>query len=147
MKLKDVLHYYLGCEYRCDYVEGGKINYICKDFYGEGKPAVRDNENSGWIAATLIKPILSKLEDMSEEDAIECAKLSEWEPHFTDVKVERTKYGDLLVKWQGNVEGGEQQNITGDMFYCAEQFHYLLSKGYDLFNLIETNQAIDRKNT
>lgn len=90
-----------------------------------------------------VKPILRPLSDMTEEEAVEVAKLSEWEPHFRDVKVERTQYGDLVVRWDGCLEGGEVFNATGAEFYCQEQFHYLLSRGFDLFNLIESGLAID----
>jgi hypothetical protein len=30
------------------------------------------------------------------------------------------------------------------MFYCAEQFQYLLSKSFDLFNLIPEGLAIEK---
>jgi hypothetical protein len=142
--IEDYLHLYLGCqcEHNCwsniedDYeiVEGRRISLLDASMLHE--------ELEEWCFD--IKPILRPLSDMTEEEAIECAKLSEWEPHFRDVKVERTAYGDLLVKWDGMVEGGEQQNVTGDMFYCAEQFQYLLSKSFDLFNLIPEGLAIEK---
>jgi hypothetical protein len=90
-----------------------------------------------------IKPILRPISDMTEEEAIEVAKLSEWEPHFRDVKVERTKYNDLVVTWQGANESRDKFNATGDVFYCYEQFHYLLSKGFDMFQLIDEGLAIN----
>jgi hypothetical protein len=90
-----------------------------------------------------IVPILRPLSSMTEEEAIEVARVSEWEGHFRDVKVTKSKFDDLIVSWDGMPESREEFNATGEFFYCAEQFLYLLSKHFDLFNLIEEGLAID----
>lgn len=139
-ELKEVLHLYLGCEVVFNGVEWTMwriSKYYC-DLLGA------DGHSKNCIHRHEAKPILRHLSDMTEEEAIELAKLSEYEPHFRDVKVERNQYNDFIVTWQGAAEGREVFNATGEMFYCAEQFQYLLAKGFDLFNLIETGQAIDK---
>lgn len=137
---KDYLHYYVGCKFIMKITGSDKFTAemrfgyeaLCATFSGK-----RDE---------LIEPILllRPLSDMTEDEAIEVARVSEWPPHFRNPKVERNKYNDLIVTWDGMTEGGETVNATGDMFYCAEQFTYLLSKHFDLFGLIEDNLAIDK---
>lgn len=83
------------------------------------------------------------LSSMTEGEAIELAKLSEWEPHFRDVKVNRNNFGDLIVTWDGMVEGGETFNATGELSYTSEQFQWLLKNHFDLFHLIEDGLALD----
>ena len=91
-----------------------------------------------------IKPILRSLSDMTPEEARQMAALSEWHEHFREVSVDRSKFGDLIVTWQGANESREMFNATGEMFYCSEQFLWLLRKGFDLFNLIPDGLAIDK---
>lgn len=135
-----------------------------------------------------IKPILSRLEDMTEEDWIKCFELSRGaydqnynatltrmsptEMEFTMGKAQfifgfhRCFDNDVrigaglcffsrryLIKEELAVgETGIESHETGYNDLKIEQvlnvnhiFLYLLSKGYDLFNLIPSGEAIDRK--
>lgn len=132
-KIEDYLHLYLGCEmYYSTHHEPQNAVYIL----------------TARNLAEAIKfgdmPLLRPLESMTEEEAIELASLSEYEPHFRDVKTERNSFSnDIIVSWQGSNESREQFNATGDLFYCADQFQWLLKKGFDLFELIYYGLAID----
>lgn len=128
--LRDVIHFYLGCDFihEDDY-------YVPSTHKLTGYFIDRWNENC--------KLPLRKLHSMTEEEAIEVARVTEWEPHFRDVKVERNQHNDLIVTWDGLNEDRDKVNATGDIFYSSEQFIYLLSKGFDLFELINSGQAID----
>jgi hypothetical protein len=128
IKLKDVLHFYIGVNYWTENSEG--------NLNATTLPNVIDMIKRG----KNVQLHLRKLDSMTEREAIECAKLSEWEPHFVNPVVNRTKYNDLVVEW---ADGHEKQNVTGDLFWCPEQVVYLCSEGFDIFNLIPTGQAID----
>jgi hypothetical protein len=145
---EDYFHLYLGCEVIFGFPERRKKGQLI----GKVEPfgwqvfdysnAIVPNHN---VRPDLIMPILRPLESMTEEEAIELAKLSEWEPHFRNVKIERNKFSnDIIVSWQGSNELREEFNATGDLFYCAEQFQWLLKKGFDLFELIYYGLALDR---
>lgn len=86
-------------------------------------------------------PILSKLEDISEEDMKQCfvihgGKLSDYVDGEGGQKyfIVRYKHLGRLLSFRYELRN-LNVNVT----------HYLLSKGYDLFSLIESGLAIDRK--
>lgn len=141
-ELKDYLHFYLGCDLK---TETGIIKLIavqkevipCTDYR-----VICLNGNVTHELKGDFKPLLRPLSSITEEEAIESAKLTEYEPHFNDVKVTRNAYNDLIVTWQGSNESRELLNVTGEYFYCPEQFQYLLKKRFDLFHLIEDDLAI-----
>lgn len=134
-KLSEYLPYYLGC--RCKYKhqeKKGLINIhegvgmwrLIAIHYTEGKVNL---EAKGCIEVVSMKdvtPILSKLEDITEEDI----KAVGFEAH----QMLRNEQGDRVIpaKEKGFV-------------WAAKQTHYLLSKHYDLFGLIESGLAIDKK--
>jgi hypothetical protein len=131
-EIKDYLHLYLGCEVETYWDWDNKLSpHLLMKISEDGFKKV--------------KPILRPLSSMTEEEAIELAKLSEHEPDFNDVKIERTKFNDIVVTWQGANESRESFNATGDLFYCAEQFQWLLSKHFDLFELIHYGLAIEKE--
>lgn len=73
-------------------------------------------------------PILRKLEDMTEEEAEQCAILT------GKSKIYSGRY------WQHNKSF---MNIT--QYQAFNVTAYLLSKSFDLFGLIEAGEAIDQK--
>jgi hypothetical protein len=137
-KIQDFLHLYLGCDAQVAViVPGQELSW---------EP---DKLNIRWLHGSLnklveVKPILRPLSDMTVEEAIELAKLSEWEDHFNEVETKRTRYDDIVVTWQGSNEGREEFNATGNVFYCSDQFQWLLSNHFDLFHLIEDGLALDK---
>ena len=140
-KIEDYLHLYLGCEVIDSFtgLKGIMREVTLYSYRVEG--------SEGYWTKKTAKPILRPLSSMAEEEAIELAKLSEWEPHFRDVKAERNKYNDWIVTWQGSNESREVFNATGECFYCPEQFIWLLKNGFDLFELSESGLAISKNET
>lgn len=136
-KIEDYLHLYLGCEIMDFSLDKTSPKRFTLDVNNIGYPL-----KAGMNINGIIKPLLRPLSDMTEEEAIELAALSEWPPHFRDVKTARNKFNDIIVTWEGMVEGGETFNATGELFYCSEQFQWLLEKGFDLFELILNGLAI-----
>ncbi len=135
-QLVDYLHLYLGC-----------MGYKKKSTTTNKKPERLTWRIIEWVKSqgcqTFI-PVLRTLDSMTEDEAIELAKLSEWEPHFREVKTHRNKFSnDIIVSWQGSNESREVFNATGALFYCADQFQWLLKNHFDLFELIEYNLAIN----
>lgn len=74
------------------------------------------------VSISIIKPILRKLESMTEEEAAE-----------------------LLNLCDGEVFAWTDQNDRKKFAYTAQGFHYLLSRGFDLFGLIDSGLAIAQK--
>lgn len=132
--IRDYLHLYLGCEV---YDENPKDEKF--------RRYVLTGKELGYYEHRLhtIKPILRRLSSMTEDQAIHLAKLSEWENHFREVRVERNSFNDRIITWQGANESRESFNATGELFYCADQFQWLLKMGFDLFRLIGDGLAID----
>ena len=138
VKFIDVAHLLIGCE--CfDSWNNCKVTLTAGALYGYTTELPKGE-------VLPIKPLLRPLLDMTEEEAIEMAKLTECDYAFNDVKTEKTKYGDWIVTWQGSNESRERVNVTGDVFYCYEQFLYLLKKGFDIFELIYHGEALDATN-
>lgn len=74
-----------------------------------------------------LKPILRKLSDMTEKELQECGNL------VVDFSDDESGLGLNEHKWQ---------DFT--LLLCAEQFHWLIQRGFDLFGLIEAGLAIDK---
>lgn len=114
-EIKDYLHLYLGCECLANVP-----NIEVKQWL------IIDGDFIGYKGKnyfTNIQPILRKLSDMTEEEMNECGNLIY--DFSDDEELNRWKWSDFD-------------------FGCAEQFHYLLSKHFDLFNLIPEGLAIDK---
>jgi hypothetical protein len=125
MKLEDIIHHYLGCEVM---VRGEVKKFAAIDtsmgrveiegtitdeesgFYGED-----ESESFPFKELSQVKPILRKLEDMTEEE-----------------------YDDLCFIREASFK----ENDT--LLRKAACTTYLLSKGFDVHQLIENNQAIDK---
>jgi hypothetical protein len=149
IQLKDILHYYLGCEVEYDGILNGKelrsealankhdVFYIPKVTAQEGKKngflkEVRYNKSGFavcyvgnkakkgyWGNGVNIKLVLRPLSDMTEEEK------KEYEA--TRVFVRATPVHQV-----------------GNMQWTPATFHYLLSKHFDLFGLIDSGQAISK---
>lgn len=115
-KLIDVLHFYLGCEFKVESINiddeiikkltGSIINMSPLSL----EMIITSKELTG-------KPILSRLSDMTEEEEGEMMNYS----------------GELLGKYKHDIRVN------------AKRTAWLCKKGYDLFNLIDSGQAIDKK--
>lgn len=90
-----------------------------------------NNDTSRWLAANLTDD-LRPLKSMTDSEAIGLAKLTAKPEEFHSVKVFRNKHDDVVITWG---QSGEFVNATGELFYTPAQFHYLLSKRFDVFGI------------
>jgi len=119
-QLKDVIHLYLGCQYRVRYID-----------YEVGQYTV-------WSVLTAAR--LSKLDDLSIADIqIQLRPLSSMTEEELD---EVLKIGEHQNNGQ-SVSGF----VRGWKAFGAQTFAYLLKQGFDIFNLIESGQAINAMQT
>lgn len=136
--IKDYLHLYLGCEAEVSNIPDGL--------------AITDHPQIVTIDGTVvdcllmmyssIKPILRSLSSMTEEEAKEIAKMYFSTIPFKDKYFSLQKNGWYIrIKYHQAtlVYGG-----TGYSDFTPEIFRHLLSKGFDLFNLILEGLAIDK---
>lgn len=155
-KINDYLHLYLGCEVMWENEEGTA-----------GGTEILDGhliESAKRISGTIHKPLLRPLSSMTEEEAIECAKiLNNRPPHYGINEADVTRYqksidvvftdnldtviniannGDALV-FRNEMNG--KRSIEARPANQGKYFHYILSKHFDLFGLIESGLAINKK--
>lgn len=105
--IKDYLHLYLGCEF-----------YFKGNCYDDGTPVIRvlsACDLDGYHNGAEIQLLLRPLSDMTEEEQAELHKTYHW------IQIQSTPAYSYL------------QTLT----WTGESFRYLLSKGFDLFGLIE----------
>lgn len=174
MELKDFLHYYIGCRVdkdpmALDYptikgIHGDRVmisEYRYKTPHADGvftRPEMY--QYSGFV-----KPLLRRLEDMTEEEALHLAGIysgaekikqttgtvSNFFYFFCEFKYGEKGVSELMVMHNGEAwyqsyfdkrpKRGKGHNII-NQFAAA---HYLLSKGFDIFGLISAGLAIDAK--
>lgn len=116
-ELKDVLHFYLGCECIGNELWQATLAGIYPSEVEEGKTiAVLLPENQEFYVEN-VKPILRSLQSMTEEEAMEI--------DLSEIQTGLLKYPTL------------------QMFLTPDQFIKSLSKSFDLWNLIDSGQAID----
>ncbi len=123
-ELKDYLHFYLGCEFV--YNSNPQKRYI-----------LDITELSIVQNSWNIKPILRSLSDMTEEESKDFQIIAQLEKE------------DLsCIEYKPNLFSNELELGTAhltNVFQWANGVQYLLSKHFDLFNLIESDLAIDAK--
>lgn len=136
INFKDYAPFYIGC--RCfntwfpeNHPEYDRLWILTGYHSSRVKPYGLENEHDiTWTDS--IKPILRKLQDITDE---EC-----WAIHL------------LSPFW---TEGTSQKYMMDRLYLIRERvihqhliptvFHYLLKQGFDLFKLIENSKAIDSK--
>lgn len=146
IELKDVIHYYIG-----SYLINASGN-VCKfwGFAGDRCEIVYEPLTL-WDTEYYkeVKIILKRLEDMTDDDIkgfIGWDKLNEL---YVDISFERCVNGIVVYYGidTGPDNGGvfaQTHKITFHVF-SPKEWKYLISKGFDLFGLIDTDQAIDAK--
>lgn len=168
--IKDYLHLYLGCDVQtkwhlvCTLVAITKSDYNpysdCKIMRKDQSKVMLDT------AFSNIKPILRKLSSMTEEEAIEIGEIvigsydsvkfkadkklsNSGTFNYWKVHKEHRGYGkSLTIDENGEVDVYDSHNDGTHTIYMKQHFvtKHLLSKHFDLFQLIESGLAID-KNT
>ncbi len=159
-KLSDYIHYYIECRIQRTSRSGeyqNTVNLDPNEYY-------RINQETYPYS---IKPILRRLEDMTVEEAIQLYR------EATKTHSDKDEYDVTFIKDKGklcSIQVGDlgmakmymNINIEGDVLVyihdndsdpkiverVANQHlitHYLLSKHFDLFGLIDSNCAVDYK--
>lgn len=181
MELKDVIHYYIGCRcFNTWFPEGHKelnkgwvLSGYCQLYADGGKPFLLESENEvTWTDS--IKPILFRLEDMTEQQMI--GLLQSMVPANMDDKPKDEDYdlemfynddglmvdgdvsvganytcrcyeGQIGIKKCGSIILFEEgKDVTrNELTNTPMAFHYLLTQHFDLFGLIDAGIAIDSK--
>ncbi len=118
---------YLGCDIRFSRPSGASIEKLTA--------ADLNDIETGFISLSLIKPILRPLSSMTKEEAKE---------FLGDAGIKAFIYEIA----EGGIKYLEDEDAGAEyLFFSAidpQRFHWLLSKHFDLFNLIPSGLAIDK---
>lgn len=123
--IKDYLHLYLGCEATTD---SGLIGNLITINHEASIAIIRINPEAGQTISKMyseIKPILRKLSSMTDEEIDEV-----WHSHEPQ---------DVLTMNYSDGRNVRKVSLT------AERTRYLLSRGFDLFGLIDSGLAIENQ--
>jgi hypothetical protein len=126
--IKEFLHLYLGCD--VVYYENGEYKG-----FGVNTHALHVNIEMG-LRKTEVKPILRPLSSMTEEEAIEM-----YDHLYPDVPRD-SKFKSVTILSQLSLPGMYYEGACSIHDYKG-WFPYLLSRGFDLFDLIPSGLAID----
>lgn len=121
-EIKDYLHLYLGCECkRMGEATTSKLTGVSYDDTQRIWWAYFEGEESGHSQFPDVFPILRPLTDMNDEE-------KDW-------------FG-----WDTETLYHTFNNLNHKIYYFhCDEFLYLLKQGFDLFGLIESGLAIDKK--
>ena len=136
--IREYLKYYIGCEVIGKYLDEDRKGYLTGVRNGSYECEIQFFEEDGFNVMeepefnepSDVKLCLSRLEDMCEEDVKVCGNMGY---DFSD-----DPNPDMHPR---------KEDFVNPTMLLPEQFHYLLSKGYDLFGLIESGLAIDKNQT
>jgi hypothetical protein len=145
--IKDYLHLYINsCECEVIYVNTQVKNHIAK--VGE---TVKFDDVTYYVVSSEdiinIKLILRPLSDMTEGEAWEFVG-GKSDHLYDDLKIDKIDKTGISISYVINAgdEGSFPQSHKFDFFALGpEQFRHLLSRGFDLFNLIPEGLAIDKR--
>jgi hypothetical protein len=168
MKLQDYIHYYHGCDFIAN---GMRYKVACIDKRIKGtrfNPFGREVWND--FELHKIKPILRRLADMTEEEAVRVHREATKTPFLP---ADKDEYDVTYIKDKGEVcsiqvvdlrmpKMHTNINIEGDVLVYIHEHneepkicervanqhhitHYLLTQHFDLFGLIDAGLAIDEK--
>lgn len=159
-KLEEVIHLYLGCEVQ---VRGDIEKLIGVESDGAAITFSGRYGRRIW-GAKEVKPLLRQLSDITEEEASDVYTIERdriLHIHTNDHDISRRIGSGIVVTRLDHMNIGLLIRLDGVCYKVIDEgkkptiepamnqpliFQHLLSKGFDLFSLIETGQAID-KNT
>lgn len=147
MELKQVLHYYLGQKCMEAVVVPGQALYFEESLIGYRSVYNLANDLS------VVRPILRPLSDMTEEEMRDFVKGyvdedEQYEIHSLSTDGESIEfYCGTTSEWQpdGVAVPVERKWVMPLFQLMPHEFHFLLQRGFDLFGLIESGQAVDAK--
>lgn len=118
-EIKDYLHLYLGCEVAVD--------GVVRKLWSVTPSGINIEDGGGTEFIRFpgfILPILRPLSDMTYDELQEC--------------------GNMIYDFSDDAELNNHEWEDFKIGLAPEQFHWLLSKHFDLFGLIESGLAIDK---
>lgn len=170
MNIKDYIHYYIGCDVIYNKRRWSLFMY---DVWNN-EAHIDITDDSGRVEITDVgdvKPILRRLEDMTEEDMIGLLQSMvpvdmEDKPSDDDYDLEMfynddglmvdsdiiigANYtcicfnGQIAIRECGSVIMFDEKDMQRPV-NIPQAFHYLLKQGFDLFGLIDAGVALDAK--
>lgn len=163
-ELKDVIHLYLGCEMDISLTEYGQAETKSgrlKSCILRGTKKDKDKtlviletnlkvhaEGWLWLDISVVKPILSRIEDMTEGGVIDLIKI-EYASYPGDIEIKAINdRSRIRGGWTFSIYIEKKHQLTSTLsLYRAtpEQFQYLLKNSFDLYGLIDSGQSIDAK--
>lgn len=153
--IKDYLHLYLGCEvagYK-DQVTRSKIVGFYSDTiilspHEYATPAGTFTRPEMRVNINAVKPILRPLSDMTEDEGIEVCKFIVVEKRQNQIDLQELTSSHIWYidgeMWYGDGVSEVYDKYIKFNELSADQFRYMLSKGFDLFGLIDAGLAIDK---
>jgi hypothetical protein len=130
--IKDYLHLYMGCEAQIQSAQNGVVI---------NNPITGMTIHYASTGQTIVKPILRKLSSMTEEEARDMIKFIRGVAQIDQLII--SNICDIHIEWHFYDVRHIARWIKFDELNPS-QFQYLLSKGFDLFGLIEEGLAIDK---
>lgn len=144
MEIKGVLHFYLGCQVLIESEMFGvngkpdKIIDILTQVNADGSVECKNHTPP----EDDFKPILRPLSSMTEEEAKELLRIRYARNGWAEPIYERHSSICIDFKFASSDGKFNQTQLDWDMLDAAS-VAYLISKGFDLFNLIPEGKAID----
>lgn len=170
MNIKDFAHYYIG--QRClntwfsedhpNYNPGWVLTGFDRDAHRPFKLETEDDFT--WTDS--IKPVLRRLEDMTEDEALHLAQIYSGADKIKRTTGTVSNFFYFFCEFRSGYKGTSETLImhNGEAWYqhyfenmpgrrtgrrntvrLFDGTHYLLKQGFDLFNLIDQNLAVDIK--
>lgn len=151
MELKDYIQYHIGCKclntwfpedhemYNNNWTLIG-VAWDSKNPYG-----LQSEYDVTWTDS--IKPILRKLDDITDDEIKELIGWEKLNEMYVDVSFEHGNFGITVHYSIDAGDEGVHKQSHGISFhvFSPKEWKYLLSKGFDLFFLIKNGLAIDSK--
>lgn len=141
--IKSYIHLYIGCRAK---TTGGKYGKIVSASVDGTAIIVYDNEDPrGFvISIAALKLILRPLESMTPKEITE---YYEWPPRYEITKFSVEHYGiKIAYKYPDWITPGEWMHSESFFHFNdirrADKFLWLLSKGFDLFDLKDAGLAV-----
>lgn len=140
-KLTDVIHFYLGCEVLTNQGKGSLIGVFTSDQDPSERISLEDGDCD---CIEWYKPILRQLDSITEEDRT--ILFENVFGKFYNYLYQHYRVGNVFTAEKvDHIDGFTKGHVTLSLSsFSPKNFQYLLSKGFDLFGLIESGQAIDK---
>jgi hypothetical protein len=159
IQLKDVIHFYIGSRVLVDGDKYGRLiggDFIpndCNQIYytilidGEDEDSLNVPYNDDYGDDLRIRPLLKRLPDMSNKDIEELIGWEKIKELYVNVSYDKIPTG-IKINYSviTEYEGPYPQSHTISFFmFAPKDIAFLTAKGYDIFQLIPNNEAIDIK--